>query len=90
MNKLTATPSIYVVSFVNFAIDHRDEDICSSRTSEVMTPSLQFLYLELGRLKAKLGEEVKFKSSARNWKNSSNAYSKPIHKHVLLKSPHPS
>ncbi|MBQ6954002.1 MAG: PD-(D/E)XK nuclease family transposase, partial [Bacteroidales bacterium] len=64
---------IYVVSFVNFAIEHRDEDIlqeglisryciCSPRTGEMMTDSLQFVYLELGRLKAKLGEANQCKS----------------------------
>ena len=65
---------IYVVSFVNFAIEHRDEDIlqeglisryciCSPRTGEVMTESLHFVFLELGRLQAKLGEEDKCKST---------------------------
>lgn len=64
---------IYVVSFVNFAIDHRDKAIlqdglisryciCSPRTGEVMTESLQFVYLELGRLEAKLGEDGKCRS----------------------------
>ena len=64
---------IYVVSFVNFAIDHRDKAIlqdglisryciCSPRTGEVMTDSLQFVYLELGRLEAKLGEDGKCRS----------------------------
>lgn len=61
---------IYVVSFVNFTISHQDEAIlqdglisryciCSPRTGEVMTDSLQFVYLELGRLEAKLGEDGK-------------------------------
>ena len=64
---------IYVVSFVNFAIDHRDKAIlqdglisryciCSPRTGEAMTDSLQFVYLELGRLEAKLGEDGKCRS----------------------------
>jgi len=61
---------IYVVSFVNFSIGHQDDAIlqdglisryciCSPRTGEVMTESLQFVYLELGRLEAKLGEDGK-------------------------------
>ena len=65
---------IYVVSFVNFAIGHEHADvleeglvsrycICSPRTGEVMTESLQFVYLELGRLDAKLGEQAKCKST---------------------------
>ena len=64
---------IYVVSFVNFTIDHTDEAIlqdglvsryciCSPMTGEVMTDSLQFVYLELDRLSAKLGEDSKCKS----------------------------
>ena len=63
---------IYVVSFVNFIIAHEDLSIlqeglvsryciCSPRTGEVMTESLQFVYLELGRLEAKLGEASKCK-----------------------------
>ena len=36
--------------------------ICSTRTGEVMTESLQFVYLELGRLEAKLGEDGKCRS----------------------------
>ena len=61
---------IYVVSFVNFAIGHEKKDIledglvsryciCSPSTGEVMTESLHFVYLELDRLEAKLGEENK-------------------------------
>ena len=64
---------IYVVSFVNFAVDHQDKAIlqdglisryciCSPRTGEVMTDSLQFVFLELGRLEAKLGEDGKCRS----------------------------
>ncbi|MBQ6954194.1 MAG: hypothetical protein IJP81_09850, partial [Bacteroidales bacterium] len=37
--------------------------ICSPRTGEVMTESLHFVFLELGRLQAKLGEEDKCKST---------------------------
>ena len=58
---------IYVVSFVNFAIAHEGEKIledglvsrygiCSPTTGEVMTDSLHFVFLELGRLKVKLGK----------------------------------
>lgn len=64
---------IYVVSFVNFSIAHEDEailqdglisryGICSPETGEVMTESLQFVYLELDRLEAKLEEAGKCRS----------------------------
>ena len=61
---------VYVVSFVNFTIEHEREEIlqeglvsrysiCSPKTGELMTDSLQFVYLELGRLGVKLGEHGK-------------------------------
>ena len=61
---------IYVVSFVNFTIEHEKEEIlqeglvsrysiCSPKTGELMTDSLQFVYLELGRLGVNFGEHGK-------------------------------
>jgi len=61
---------IYVVSFVNFEIMHKSEEIlqeglvsrysiCSPKTGELMTESLQFVYLELGRLSVQFGEAEK-------------------------------
>ena len=61
---------VYVVSFVNFTIEHEKTEIlqeglvsrysiCSPKTGELMTDSLQFVYLELGRLGVKLGEHGK-------------------------------
>ena len=53
---------IYVVSILNFRIDHEDDrildgglvshyGICSPKTGEVMTDALQFTFVELDRLK---------------------------------------
>ena len=58
---------IYVLSFVNFIIEHEDGGIlqdglvssykiCSPQTGEVMTDALYFGYLELGRLEVPLGK----------------------------------
>ncbi|MBQ7273541.1 MAG: PD-(D/E)XK nuclease family transposase [Bacteroidales bacterium] len=65
---------IYVVSFVNFKIEHEYEDklltdglisefsVCSPKTGELMTDSLHFYYLELGRLTVPFGSPEKCKS----------------------------
>ena len=62
---------IYVVSFVNFRIGHGSGDeilqegliseysVCSPKTGELMTDSLHFFFLELGRLDVKFGEHKK-------------------------------
>jgi len=64
---------IYVVSIVNFKLPHESPEvldeglvsrygICSPKTGEVMTESLNFVFLELGRLEVRLGEEGKCRS----------------------------
>ena len=64
---------VYVVSILNFSIPHKDEkslenglvsryDIRNAASGEPMSESLHFIYLELGRLKAKLGEDGKCKT----------------------------
>ena len=61
---------IYVISLLNFSIPHESGDIleeglisryelCSRKTGELMTGALQFVYLELGRLKYGKGEADK-------------------------------
>ena len=58
---------VYLVSFVNFTIEHQDESIlqdglvssyriCSPTTGEIMTEALYFAYLELGRLTVPFGK----------------------------------
>ena len=60
----------YVISLLNFSIPHESGDIleeglisryelCSRKTGELMTGALQFVYLELGRLKYGKGEAGK-------------------------------
>ena len=57
---------IYVISLVNFKIEHCGTEIledglisrysvCSEKTGELMTGSLQFVYLEVGRLNVPFG-----------------------------------
>lgn len=64
---------VYVVSILNFSIPHSSPealenglisryDIRNTRCEERMTGALQFVYLELGRLQAKLGEDDKCKT----------------------------
>ena len=64
---------IYLVSIVNFRLPHDSDEIlregliseyeiCSPRTGERMTGALRFVFLELGRLVPKLGEEDKCNS----------------------------
>ena len=64
---------IYLVSIVNFRLPHDNDEIlregliseyeiCSPRTGERMTGALRFVFLELGRLVPKLGEEDKCNS----------------------------
>ena len=64
---------VYVVSIVNFSIPHKEEkslegglvsryDVRNPASGELMTESLHFVYLELGRLKARLGESAKCKT----------------------------
>ena len=64
---------VYLVSFVNFTIDHQDKSIlqdglvssyriCSPQTGEIMTEALYFAYLELGRLNVPFGKPELCKS----------------------------
>ncbi len=64
---------IYVLSFINFRIDHKDDailqeglvssyQICSSRTGELMTKALYFGFVELGRLEVPLGRPEQCKN----------------------------
>ena len=64
---------VYVVSILNFSIRHMTEeslehglvsryDIRNAISGEQMTEALHFVYLELGRLKAKFGEDHKCKT----------------------------
>ena len=64
---------VYVVSILNFSIKHECEDaleeglvsryeILNTHNGEQMTKSLQFVYLELDRLKAAFGEDYKCKT----------------------------
>lgn len=66
---------IYVLSFINFCIDHEDDSIlqdglvssykiCSPRTGEVMTESLYFGFIELGRLEVPFGKPERCKTVA--------------------------
>lgn len=61
---------VYVVSLLNFSIPHASADILeeglisryeirNGRNGELMTPALNFIYLELGCLGIKLGESEK-------------------------------
>lgn len=62
--------SVYVISIVNFCIPHANAaileeglvsrySVCNPNTGEPMTDALQFVFLELGRLKWGPGEEDK-------------------------------
>lgn len=64
---------VYVVSMLNFSIPHISDEVLeeglvsryairSNKGAELMTSSLQFVYLELDRLKAKKDEPEKCKS----------------------------
>ena len=64
---------IYVVSMVNFSLEHEDERaveegyisryaLRNQWNAELMTPSLHFVFLEMGRLKLKPGEEKECKT----------------------------
>lgn len=65
---------IYVVSFVSFQIMHvqgenilqegliSEYSVCSPKTGELMTDSLHFYYLELGRLNVSFGDHKQCKS----------------------------
>ena len=64
---------VYVVSILNFSISHETEkslenglvsryDIRNAQSGEQMTEALHFVYLELGRLKAKVDEPHKCKT----------------------------
>ena len=64
---------VYVVSILNFSIAHTSDDIMeenlisrydirSGRNGELMTDSLHFVFLELGRLKVKKGDTLKCKT----------------------------
>ena len=64
---------VYVISILNFKMEHADEntleegmlsryEIRSGKTGEKMTDALHFIYLELGRLPWKQGEEDKCRS----------------------------
>ncbi len=64
---------IYVVSMVNFSLEHEDEraveegyisryELRNEWNTELMTPSLHFVFLEMGRLKLKAGEDKKCKT----------------------------
>ncbi len=64
---------IYVLSFINFRIGHKDDailqeglvssyQICSPRTGEVMTKALYFGFVELGRLEVPFGKPEQCKT----------------------------
>lgn len=66
---------IYVLSFINFCIDHEDSSIlqdglvssyqiCSPRTGEIMTKALYFGFIELGRLNVPFGQPEQCKTVA--------------------------
>lgn len=66
---------IYVLSFINFCIDHEDcsilqdglvssYQICSPRTGEIMTKALYFGFIELGRLNVPFGQPEQCKTVA--------------------------
>lgn len=67
--------TIYVLSFINFCIDHEDSSIlqdglvssyqiCSPRTGEIMTKALYFGFIELGRLNVPFGQPEQCKTMA--------------------------
>ena len=64
---------VYVISIVNFALPHKDESVLEEglvsryairedNCGELMTDALHFIFLELGRLKIKNGENAKCKT----------------------------
>ena len=71
---------VYVVSILNFSIAHTSDDIMeenlisrydirSGRNGELMTDSLHFVFLELGRLKVKKGDVLRMLFDASEFAN---------------------
>lgn len=72
---------IYVISLVNFEIEHGSTEIledglisrysvCSEKTGELMTDSLQFVYLEVGRLDVPFGHPEQCRNLAEQFSYS--------------------
>ena len=65
---------VYVLSFLNFTLDHESDagldesglisrySLRNDRNAELMTDALHFIYVEMGRLRYRSGEEAKCKT----------------------------